>query len=455
MFQRLDTASSRVPPGPSNWLILGGEFWKNPLMACHKAWQTYGDLVRFTVWPGRHVMLAVHPDMVETVVMKHGELYEKGKTTYEPIALLTGHGVLVSEGDKWRRRRKLMQPALSRESVAGFAPVMTQCAREHVEQWLKRPNQDQPVEITSAMQHLTLDIVCRTLFGADLEADNDTFAKAFRGCAHFVDRRINTPMRFPMWMPLPSHQAFKRDHGTLSEIALRLIRARRASGELRRDLLGMLIAAQDDEGGPQLTDDELRDEVITLIIAGHETVAVSLTWAIHALSRHREVRAKLDEELERVLNGRPPEPSDFMALDYTRRVIQETMRIWPPVWGLSRQAIADNELGGYPVPKGMMVSVSAYSTHRHPEFWCDPETFNPDRFTEAESAKRPRFAYYPFAGGPRVCAGERFAMVEATLSLATMAQRFDWQPLNNRPVEIDPTFTLRPKGGLRLKLINR
>jgi len=150
-----------------------------------------------------------------------------------------------------------------------------------------------------------------------------------------------------------------------------------------------------------------------------------------------------------------PEPGDFMALEYTRRVIQETMRIWPPVWGLSRQAIADNELGGYPVPKGMMVSVSAYSTHRHPEFWHEPETFNPDRFTEAESAKRPRFAYYPFAGGPRVCAGERFAMVEATLSLATMAQRFDWQPFDNRPVEIDPTFTLRPKGGLRLKLINR
>mgnify|MGYP002781049538 FL=1 len=305
------------------------------------------------------------------------------------------------------------------------------------------------------MQQLTLEIVGEALFSTGLEAQIDTFSTAFRRSAEFINDRINNPFKTPLWLPTKAHRQFIQNRDRLQHIALELIQMRRHQENVPLDLLAMLMAAQDADTGARMSDAELLDEVMTLLIAGHETVSVTLSWTFPLLGNHPEVRQQLQAEIETVLKGRPPSAEDYLKLPYTRQVIEEALRLYPPVWGLSRETLQADEIQGYPIPSETFVLVGTYFTHRHPEFWSAPDTFSPERFTEAETAKRHKFAYHPFGGGPRICIGSQFALMEATLILSTLVQRFDLEPASTQPIEIDPTFTLRPKGGLPMRLIHR
>ena len=471
-FLGVSVLMKRTPPGPSGYLALSGSYRNDPLGMYGQSWKTYGDLIHFKALPGLNLYFAVHPDMVEHILQSHSQAYCKASIAHKPLALLLGQGILTSERETWRRQRRLMQPAFHQESLSNLAAVMTHLAQERVGMWERYPN-GSVINLTEEMQELTLKIVGSALFSADLGGDVDLSAYTFRHAAEFIDYQINTPFKFPLWFPTPRNWRFIRDRVVLNRIAKNLIRSRRQqssappSGSQSRhegnppaalshhDLLSMLMGARDAVTGEAMSDLELKDEVMTLLVAGHETVSVTLTWAFHLLGTHPDILEKLQQEIEAVLKGNPPTPEDFMRLSYTRMIIEETLRLFPPAWGLPRESVTEDEIQGYPLPKKSLVVVSQYFTHRHPDFWEHPEQFKPERFVEAEIMKRHKFAYYPFGGGPRICIGNQFALMEATLVLSTLAQRFHLEPAGDKPVEVDPTFTLRPKNGLPMRLVRR
>lgn len=441
-------------PGPSNYIAFSKAYRDDPLNAYGQAWKTYGDLIRFKAIPGADLYFVVHPDAVAHVLTSHGQLYQKARSVHEPLSLLLGNGILISEGESWLRQRRLMNPAFHRQSVMNLASVMTRFAQARSQRW-ERYSTGTVIDVAEEMQQLTLEIVGEALFSTGLDAQIDTFSTAFRRSAEFINDRINNPFKTPMWLPTKAHRQFLQNRDRLQHIALKLIQTRRHQEHVPLDLLAMLMAAEDADTGAHMSDAELLDEVMTLMIAGHETVSVTLAWTFHLLGNHPEVRHQLQDEIETVLKRHPPSAEDYLRLPYTRRVIDEALRLYPPVWALSRETLRADEIQGYPIPSETFVLVGTYFTHRHPEFWSAPEAFNPERFTEVETAKRHKFAYHPFGGGSRICIGNQFALMEATLILSTLVQRFDLEPASTQPVEIDPTFTLRPRGGLPMRLIHR
>lgn len=444
---------SQIPVSPPGYITFSKLYLHNPLNFYSQAWKTYGDLIRFKALPGLSVYFAVHPQAVEHILQSHGQVYKKAEIVHKPLSLLLGHGILISEGETWLRQRRLMQPAFHRQSLIKLASVMTSFAQKRVEMW-KIYVSGSEINLAEEMQQLTLQIVGESLFSADL-GDNINFAYSFRRTAEFINHQINSPFKLPLWVPTLQNRQFIHNRNVLNEIAMNLIRGRRQQQSKPDDLLSMLMDAQDADTGERMTDLELLDEVMTLLVAGHETVSVTLTWAFYLIGKHPEILQKLQHEIETVLNGRPPSPADYMQLSYTRMIIEETLRLYPPVWGLSRETIKDDEIQGYQIPKKALVLVPAYLTHRHPKFWDKPEEFIPERFTEAEASKRHKFAYYPFGGGSRICIGNQFALMEATLILSTLVQCFDLQTASDKLVEVDTTFTLRPKNGLAMRLIKR
>jgi cytochrome P450 len=448
-------ATATTLPGPSEYIVFNKAYRVDPLGAFGQAWKTYGDLICFKGIPGVDVYFVVHPDAAAHILTTHGQVYRKAPNVHEPLRLLLGSGVLIDEGESWLRQRRLMNPAFHRQSIVNLSSVMTRFAQARADQWERSVGS--VIDVAEEMQQLTLEIVGEALFSAGLEESIDSFARAFRRAAEFMNDRINTPLlvRSPLWIPTRKHRQFIRDRDRLRKIALPLIQLRRTQENVPLDLLSMLMAAQDADTGARMTDSELLGEVMTLLIAGHETVSVTLSWAFHLLGQHPEVLHRLQAEIETVLNGHPPTADDYQRLAYTRMVIEETLRLYPPVWVLSRETLKHDEIQGYSIPPKSFVIVATYFTHRHPEFWTEPEQFNPERFTESEASKRHKFAYYPFGGGPRICIGNQFALMEATLILATLLQRFRLEPSSTQPVEIDPTFTLRPRNGLPMRLIRR
>ncbi|MBR8836941.1 MAG: cytochrome P450 [Stigonema ocellatum SAG 48.90 = DSM 106950] len=447
-------AISRTPPGPSAYIAFSKSYRDDRLGSYGQAWKTYGDLIHFKVLPGLDLYLAVHPEAVGHILNSHGQAYKKAVRASKPLSLLLGEGIVISEGETWRRQRRLMQPAFHQQSLWNVASVMTRFAQKRVEMWESYPN-GSVINLVEQMQQLTLEIVGEALFSADMGENVDSFTHTFRRTTKFIDDQINTLFKFPLWVPTPQNRQFIQNRHTLNRIAMNLIRGRRQQQSTPHDLLAMIMGAQDADTGSRMSDQELLDEVMTLLVAGHETVSVTLAWAFHLLLKHPEVLSKLQHEIEIVLNDRPPNPDDYIRLPYTRMIIEETLRLFPPAWALPRETMIEDEIQGYQIPKKALVLVPAYFTHRHPEFWENPEEFNPERFTQAETSKRHKFAYYPFGGGPRICIGNQFALMEATLVLSTLAQRFHLEPASDKPVSIDPTFTLRPKNDLPMRLVRR
>jgi cytochrome P450 len=407
----------------------------------------YGDIfaIRFA---HRRLLVVSHPDLVEEVLVTRNRQFIKHFALRMAKPML-GEGLLTSEGDFWRRQRRLSQPAFHREKVAAHATVMVEYAERMLATWADGQRRD----IQADMMRLTLEIVARCLFGADVSSESAAAGEAMEALMQDFTGRVMKLVRLPESFPTPANlrrrRARQRLDGMLGEIIVR----RRASGEDRGDLLSMLLRAQDDDGdGSGMTDAQLRDEAMTLFAAGHETTANTLAWIWYVLAGHPEAEARLHAELDDVLGDRPPTFDDLPRLVYTERVVNETLRLYPTVWLLGREAIEPTEIGGHAVAAGTTIYMSQWVIHRDPRFFEDPLVFHPDRWAGGLARKLPRYAFFPFGGGPRICIGNAFAMMEAVLLLATIARKFRPRLASGARVVPVPTMTLRPEGGLHVVL---
>jgi cytochrome P450 len=436
-------------PGPprryplQNWLALQ----RNPLRFLEGV-ARHGDVARFRLGPV-FVYLVNDPDLIRSVLVTRADAYHKGRAL-ERARRLLGQGLLTSEGALHLRQRRLMQPAFHRERIAGYGETMVRYAGRAAERW----KAGETIDVHKEMVALTLAIVGKTLFDADVEEEADEIGKALTEALELFQRLLMVPYgEFLEKLPIPSTLRFRSARRRLDATIARLIAERRRNPRDRKDLLTLLLLAQDTEGdGGGMTDTQLRDEAMTIFLAGHETTANAMAWTWHLLSQNPEAEGRLHEELDRVLEGRAPGVADLPRLRYTEMVLSESMRLFPPAWILGRRAIVDHELGGYRIPAGSIVLLSQWITHRDARYFPDPLRFDPQRFTAEAQAARPKFSYFPFGGGPRVCIGEGFAWMEGVLVLATIARRWRFLPVDGIPVTPAAMITLRPKSGLPMRI---
>ncbi len=438
------------PPGPKGRLLGENlrEYARDPLGFLSGCAREHGDVVRLR-FMGQTFYLLSNPDLIEYVLVENNRNFSKTRLLRRNRRLL-GEGLLTSEGEFWRRQRRLAQPAFHRKRVAAYGEVMAAFAERSLEGW----RDGETIDVHEEMMRLTLEVVAKCLFDADVRAEANDVGRAMKVALEDFSsqRRL---IRIPKSIPTPHNLRFERAARRLDEIVRAIIEEHRKSGdEDRGDLLSMLMLAED-ESGQRMTDKQLRDEVMTLFLAGHETTANVLSWAFWLLSLNAEADAKLAAELGRVLGGRVPTVADLPNLPYVERVLKESMRLYPPAWVMGREAIGECEVGGYRMPTGTTALMSQWVAHRDPRYHHDPERFDPDRWTAEYEEGLPRFAYFPFGGGPRQCIGASFAMTEARLILAAIAQRFRMELASGQRVEPYASVTLRPKAGMRMILTGR
>jgi cytochrome P450 len=414
--------------------------------------QEYGDVYRV---PGKPAALYVlrHPEHLYEVLVERAADFDKGHTAFDRLSEVLGSGLLTSDGDRWRRHRRMMQPAFQRARLIAYTRAMA-TESEALESRLK---DGQLLDMGDTMMALTLAVVSRTLFSHDVSDDSGSVSHAM---STFQDS-LARPDILPRWVPDPARIRRQRAIESLDDIILRLIRERRDEREARPDverddLLERLMMAEDEEGdGARLTETEIRDELVTLFLAGHETTAQSLTWTFYLLSQHPAIERRLQAELDQVLAGRTPSYDDLEQLPYTDQVVSEALRLYPPVYLIARRALTDTRIGGFDVPRGSELALWVYMTHRDPRWYDVPRAFRPERFTPEARARLPRGAYLPFGLGPRTCIGKVFALIEARIILATLAQRFRFELDPGQRVDIRPRITLTPKYGMRMRVRRR
>jgi cytochrome P450 len=416
---------------------------------------TLGDVVQID-FPGRHGYLVVHPDQVKQVLVDEHPKFGKNTAGYRALRVALGQGLVTSQGDFWRRQRRIAQPAFHHQKISGFAEIMVSSAEDMLAAWAARPD-GAVIDVDAEMMAVTLRIVGLALMGVDLSDDSGDVGAAVTVVLKETVHRIVHPASPPLWVPTGRNRRFNAALGQMNALVRGLVAERRGRAGGHGDLLDMLMSARDEETGEGMTDDQLRDEVLTMVSAGHETTANALAWTFHLLAGAPEAQDRLHAELDAVLAERPPTLADLPRLTYTEAVVKESMRLLPPVWMIARSVEAPTTLGGFTVaPPRSMVFLCPWVTHRDPRFWPQPMTFRPERFLdEAEVEARPKYAYFPFAGGPRVCIGNAFAMMEAKLLLAAIARRFQLATLPGHPVVPEPTVTLRPRYGLKMILSRR
>jgi cytochrome P450 len=423
------------------------EFNGDALGFVERCAREFGDVVltRFLYVPA---LFLYHPDHVEYVLATGSKNFIKAATLRSPFFhRLVGKGLVTSEGDFWRRQRRLAQPAFHRNRVEAYARTMVAYAERMLSGW----RDGQALDAHEEMTLLTQAVVAQTLFSADVSGDSREIGEALSRLVRPFASQTTLKWILDNRLPTPGHLRFNRDVRRIDRFVYRLIEGRRASGEDTGDLLSMLLAAQDEDGSG-MTDKQLRDELMTIFLAGHETTAVALTWAWYLLARSPEAEARLAAELGEVLGGRAPTVEDLPRLRYADWVVKESMRLYPPAWAVGRECVRECEVGGYRVPKGMQLIAYPWVTQRDPRWFADPLAFRPERWGEEAIARIPKYAYFPFGGGPRLCIGNYFATMEAVLILATVAQRFRLRLLPGQEVEILPALSLRPKRGLKVKL---
>jgi cytochrome P450 len=410
----------------------------------------YGDIVFFH-FLGVPACFVNRPDYIESILVTQNSNFVKSKD-YRAMRRVLGNGLLLSEGEFWRRQRKLIQPAFHQERIAAYAEIMVGYTQRMLASW----TDGQTLDIHEAMMRLTLGIVAKTLFDADVSHEAEDVDAALSVLMGKFLRQAGLALLLPVWVPLPTSQLLKRAVGRLDKVIYGIIEQRRASGQLSGDLLTEFLQVQDDDG-IGMTDRQLHDEIMTLFLAGHETTANVLSWTWFLLGQNPDVEEKLIEELGRVLGGRVPNPADLPRLVYTDTVLRESMRLYPPVWVIGRRALAPFRLGEYELPAGTNVLISQLIMHKDARYFPEPERFDPDRWSSRDprTAALPRFAYFPFGGGPRVCIGAGFGMMEAVLLLATIAQQFRIHIAPGQKVSMQPTVTLRPRDGIPVMLKRR
>lgn len=410
----------------------------------------YGDIVHFSIGP-QHLYLFNHPDLVREVLVTNQKNFHKSRGL-ERAKRLLGNGLLTSEGDFHLRQRRLAQPAFHRQRIAGYGATMTEYSARAQATW----EDGQTLDMHHEMMKLTLGIVSKTLFDADVDNEANEIGEALTTAFESFNLAMLPFTEYLERLPFPAVRRFNAARARLDNTIYRMIDERRRTGEDRGDLLSMLLMATDTEGdGSGMNDAQLRDEALTIFLAGHETTANALTWTWYLLSQHPAVEARMHAEIAASLSGRVPGYGDLAALPYTRMVFAESMRLYPPAWAIGRRALASFEVRGYTVPKRSVVLMNQYIMHRDPRYFPDPERFDPERWTAEAQAERPKFSYFPFGGGTRVCIGEQFAWMEGILLIASIAQHWRMRLVQGHPVDVQPLITLRPRHGMRMTLERR
>ena len=408
------------------------------------------SVVRLRAGPAS-IYLVMHPDHVQQLLVENNRTYWKGRA-FNRASFLFGRGLVLNEGESWLHQRRLMSPAFSQARVAGLVPIMAEVVRKKAEAWEAAARAGRPVEMVREMMTVTLEVIARTMFSESLtDADMARMARAFGTVLPHLSLRIAT-FWLPERVPLPGAARARAAVRELEEIVRRVAAERRAGGIRRDDLLGMLLDARDAETGEAMSDRQLRDEVLTTLFGGYEATADSLAWTWHLLAAHPEADARFREEVDGAMSGDAPTAEELGRMDYTRRVVMESMRLYPPFWWNLRSALANDQVGGHRIPGGATVLQVTYATHRHPEFWDDPERFDPDRFLPEAVARRHRHAYVPFGTGQRACIGRHLAMLETPLVLAMLARRFRPVPVPGRPVVYRAEASLRARDGVWMTL---
>ena len=434
------------PPGPKPHFLIGNMplASRDPLAIFEKWAREFGDIFYYrALWI--HVYFLNHPDLIDAVLVRNYQNFLKDHVVRKSRWFF-GDGLLTNEGESWLRQRRLAQPAFHRERIAGYAKIMTDYAEEMLATWREGEVRD----VHQEMMQLTLKIVVRALFNVESQEVGHISAAMNVMMSNSVGIRLLLPPA-ARFLPTPAMMEFRRAVRHLDDMVYRIISERRKNETDTGDLLSMLMQARDEDGG-RMSDKQLRDEIMTFLLAGHETTALALSWSWHLLGQNPEADAKLHAELDRVLAGRTPEFSDLRNLVYAERVVKESMRLYPPAWSLARTVVKDFDIAGYRIPAGANVVMSTWVMHHDPRYFPDPYKFDPDRWLSEQSQKLPRFAYFPFGGGPRQCIGNSFAMMEATLLLAAIAQRFQFRAVEGHPVVPIPSFTLRPKHGIKMTM---
>jgi cytochrome P450 len=434
------------PPGPKGNFFLGvmPEFNRDTLGFIERA-KNYGDVVRM-----RFLYLTVHflydPNHIEYVLSTNARNFIKSRSLRSPFfKRLVGKGLLTSEGEVWKRQRRLAQPAFHRQRISAYGDVMVEYTQRMLSTW--KPGEVR--DIHRDMMRLALEIVVKTLFNADVSNDADKVGDVLSRLVKPFASQATLKWIADNRLPTPTHRSFNHDANEIDAIVYRIIEERRTSGVDQGDLLSMLLAAHDEDGS-QMTDRQLRDEVMTLFLAGHETTALTLSWAWYLIAHNPEVEQKFHQELDQVLGGRAPTAEDLMQLKYTEMIAKESMRLYPPAYGVGREALEDCEIGGFRIPRGSQVFMFQWVTQRDPRFFPEPDEFKPERWTEDFVSALPKYAYFPFGGGPRICIGNYFAMMEVVLLMATIGQRFRFSLVQDQPVDLFPAMSLRPKEGIKV-----
>ena len=450
---------SNNPPGPRGYPVFG----HLPLVArdvlgfFETCARDHGDVVslRMGSWP---TLLLNHPDHLEYVFVRNHRNFVKNSFFWRHVRAIFGNGLLTSEGEFWHQQRRLSAPAFASARVGGYGQTMRDLTNGMLDQWSSGDVRD----IHAEMMMLTLRIAAKTLFSAEVEESIAEIDHAVNELAVEIASRFARPFFIPDAVPLPGHIRYRRGLRCIERVVERIIGERRSahgrsahggSGD-RDDVLSMLMLARD-ENGKAMTDLQLRDEVITLLLAGHETTALALSWAVYLIGRHPETDALAHAELDRILAGRQIMVDDIPRLPVMESIFAESMRLYPPAWSIGREAVSDCEIGGYPVRAGTTIFISPWVMHRDSRYFDEPEAFRPERWSEGLSRSLPRFAYLPFGGGPRICIGKSFAMQEAMVILTTMLQRFRFEWQSDREITPLPSITLRPKGGIWAKTTAR
>jgi len=440
--------SGRIAPSPSGGLLTGHlhRLRSDVLGLMMDGVRECGDVVRFRVGP-LVMYLVNHPDHIAQVLIRNRANYDKASRSSAALGLICGESLLTANGPRWQQRRKLIQPMFHRAVVAGFIETMATCTRELMEDWEHRAAAGEEIEAASEMMHLTFRIVGRCLFGAELEEEAAAVDEAMKVLVTYTYDRWRSILNPPFSWPSPANLRFRRALADVDAIVAKLIARQRSNPPERPNLLSMLVASQDAESGLVLTDEEVRNEAIAFLLAGHETTATALAWSLHLLEQNPQWQTVLRDEFSAVCGERLPGMAELGQLTNALHVFEESIRLYPPIWAMERHAIAEDEIGGFRIPAGSGVIVSPYTLHRHPAYWDAPEEFRPCRFEQRDHP-----AYLPFGAGPRFCIGSEFALAEARVILPMIVSRFDFETVPGQVIEPEPAITLRMKHGLRLSL---
>lgn len=421
----------------------------NPFQALCDWQRDYGDLVSFRL-AVRQFYLFSHPRLIEQALIKQSDVFVKTYNPKKPIglALVLGQGLVTSQGDVWQKQRRLMQPVFQRSNITTLLPQIATAGSNMLDRWRKL-GEGAEVNLSGEMMQLTLEVITQTMFSTSVLGKIQHIAPSLETLLRYAAKNLLNPLTLPLYVPTPANQKFKQALATIDDVIYGIIDQRRNAPSARNDLLDMLLKARDDNSGEKMTDRQIRDEVITIFSAGHETTANLLSWTLYLLARHPDVLAKLHQELNEVLQGKIPNAEDLQKLPYTRAILNESMRFRPPAGILLRKVARDTEVDGYFLKAGRFAIFSIFNLHHHAEFWPQPGKFNPERFLIPENR---RFSFMPFGTGERICIGSHFALLESQLLLCMIVQHYDLQLLDTDEVEIEMAVTLRPKGGIRVRI---